>query len=327
MSKWVIPEQLLGVPTALHGHARKEVDEIDPRGTNLGVRPIDKGDSVPSQQDVVGTDVGVKQRCPFVSTVRRGGDFGKPFYVRACPGIQAGQFIQCTGIQAERRPAVRPSWKSGGRCRNRRGSQDACECRHSVEDSVQLPGSPGQDRWRSNDVFKNEHHPLICFQRGKEPRGRNGIRQCPGNLGFSPIDLLSTGSARHFIGSYGLHKDPGVIVEGEAGRQRRRISPRLARSGRDRSTQELLDRASHADRDLIPVQSSTGNTCQEGIDRISGTHRTMIALASKSWELLSHLSQYAAGSESLTGAAIGKSITTLQRHSVRRSTRRSERPH
>ena len=212
--------------------------------------------------------------------------------VRPCPRIESRKLIKRTGIQTERRPVVRPSWEAGGRCGNRRRSQDACERCHALKHSVQLAPLPRQDRRRTNDLFEDEHHPRFRLQRGKEPRSRNGIRQCLHHLGFSPIDPLSAGRTRYFIGSYGLHKYAGTVIESESGRQRRGITPGLAGGSRDGSTQKLFDCISHAGRDLVPVQPSTANAGQQGINRLVWIHNTMIALDPRNpSEQTPHLSQ------------------------------------
>ena len=101
ISYGVIPEDRLWISTALHGQAREKVDEVNPRGTNRGVGPIDKDDPLGRDEDVVGTDVCVEQRCPLMGTVRCGGDIGKPFEIRPCPTIQSGKFVQRTRISGE----------------------------------------------------------------------------------------------------------------------------------------------------------------------------------------------------------------------------------
>ena len=56
------PQQVLGLGTTLHGDAGSERDEVEPRRADRRMRPVDEVDALACEEDVVRTEIEMKQR-------------------------------------------------------------------------------------------------------------------------------------------------------------------------------------------------------------------------------------------------------------------------
>ena len=267
------------VPAALQRDARQHERQVEPRGTDARVRPVDDPDPVlvvGVDHDVVGAQVPVHEGVARAHAQRLLLPADQLLdVVQRPPADVAGEIrvlllgLAVEGVQLA--PAGEVLGQLVVRARQRVPGQGlgVCERSHGVGDGAQVLGPPRAARESGRAPPRSRGSPS---RRRRRTTGAAGAGTCGGSAWDTRISARArSGETRVLLAGDGLDEDAAPVGELEHGGETGAEPAGRADLGRDLSARQLGDPGPDVPREVAPVQPLAAEGEREGNDVI-GTH-------------------------------------------------------